>query len=140
MTGAPGTLIVAAARPDLLRSWAADCGGLVHPSYEWHPAAQVWQRKNEGEQSIAQITAMSGDDLVKLFGVPPGPAPTMAEHLDSVMGSSILAARTPRCGSSRGELAAAPRRPALLVHATKDPYVPPPIWCSMSQSERVRRF
>ena len=127
--GAGHTYAVAAARPDLLRSWAADCAGLVHPSYEWHPAAQVWQRENEGEQSIAQITAMSGDDLVKLFGVPPGLAPTMAEHLDSVMGSSILAvyrsAAQPAMRELADELAAVPRRPALLIHATKDPYVPP---------------
>jgi pimeloyl-ACP methyl ester carboxylesterase len=37
--GAGHTYGVAAARPDLLRSWAADCAGLVHPDYEWHPAA-----------------------------------------------------------------------------------------------------
>src|SRR5216684_8092650 len=89
--GAGHTYAVAAHRPDLLRSWAADCAGLVHPSYEWHPAAQVWQREKEGEASIAQIIKMTGDDLVKLFGVPPGLAPTMADHLDEVMGASILA-------------------------------------------------
>jgi len=31
--GAGHTYAVAAVRPDLLRSWAADCAGLVHPSY-----------------------------------------------------------------------------------------------------------
>jgi pimeloyl-ACP methyl ester carboxylesterase len=127
--GAGHTYAVAAARPDLLRSWAADCAGLVHPSYEWHPAAQVWQRETEGEQSIAQITAMSGEDLANLFGVPAGLAPTMVEHLDTVMGSSILAvyrsAAQPAMRELADELAAAPRRPALLIHATKDPYVPP---------------
>ncbi len=127
--GAGHTYAVAAARPDLLRSWAADCAGLVHPSYEWHPAAQAWQREGEGEASIAQITAMSGDDLANLFGVPAGLAPTMAEHLDDRMGASILkvyrSAAQPAMRELADELAAAPRRPALLIHATEDPFVPP---------------
>jgi len=135
--GAGHIYAVAAARPDLLRSWAADCAGLVHPDYEWHPAAQVWQRAKEGEASIAQITAMSGDDLVKLFGVPPGLAPTMAEHLDATMGASILAvyrsAAQPAMRALAEELAAAPRRPALLIHATEDPYVPPDLVFDVSK-------
>jgi len=127
--GAGHTYAVAAVRPDLLRSWAADCAGLVHPSYEWHPAAQVWQREKEGEASIAQIVAMSGDELASLFGVPPGLAPTMAKHLDATMGASILSlyrsAAQPAMRTLASELAAAPRRPGLLIHATHDPYVPP---------------
>ena len=127
--GAGHTYAVAAARRDLLRSWAADCAGLVHPSYEWHPAAQVWQREGDGEASIAQIVAMSGDDLARLFGVPTGLAPTMAEHLDDTMGASILSlyrsAAQPAMRILANELMAAPRRPGLLIHATQDPYVPP---------------
>src|SRR5215831_21397505 len=88
--GAGHTYALAAARPDLLRSWSADCAGLIHPSYEWHPAAQVWQREGDGEASIAQIMSMTGDELTKLFGVPAGLAPIMAEHLDATMGASIL--------------------------------------------------
>lgn len=87
--GAGHTYAVAAARPDLLRSWAADCAGLVHPSYEWHPAAQAWQRQGDGEASIAQIVQMGGDDLTSLFGVPAGLSPTMAKALDATMGASI---------------------------------------------------
>ena len=72
---------------------------------------------------------MTGDDLVKLFGVPPGLAPTMADHLDEVMGASILAiyrsAAQPALRELVEELATASRRPALLIHATEDPYVPP---------------
>ena len=72
---------------------------------------------------------MTGDDLVKLFGVPPGLAPTMADHLDEVMGASILAvyrsAAQPAMRELAEELGAAPRRPALLIHATEDPFVPP---------------
>lgn len=135
--GAGHTYGVAAARPDLLRSWAADCAGLVHPSYEWHPAAQAWQRAGDGEASIAQITAMSGDDLANLFGVPKALAPTMATHLDAVMGDSILkvyrSAAQPAMRELAEELAAAPRRPALLIHATEDPYVPPHLVFDVSE-------
>jgi len=80
---------------------------------------------------------MSGDDLVKLFGVPPGLAPTMAEHLDATMGASILAvyrsAAQPAMRALAEELAAAPRRPALLIHATEDPYVPPDLVFDVSK-------
>jgi pimeloyl-ACP methyl ester carboxylesterase len=127
--GAGHTYAVAAVRPDLLRSWAADCAGLVHPSYEWHPAAQVWQRESEGEASIAQIVKMSGDELTSLFGVPAGLSPIMAKNLDETMGASILSlyrsAAQPAMRELADELAAASRRPALLIHATEDPYVPP---------------
>lgn len=127
--GAGHTYAVAAARPDLLRSWAADCAGLVHPDYDWHPAAQIWQTEQEGEASIAQIIQMSGDDLASLFGVPKGLSLTMASHLDATMGKSILSlyrsARQPAMRQLAEELANAPRRPSLLIHATEDPYVPP---------------
>jgi len=127
--GAGHTYALAAARPDLLRSWSADCAGLIHPSYEWHPAAQVWQREGDGEASIAQIMSMTGDELTKLFGVPAGLAPTMAEHLDATMGASILSlyrsAAQPAMRMLANEIMAAPRRPGLLIHATEDPYVPP---------------
>jgi len=127
--GAGHTYAVAAHRPELLRSWAADCAGLVHPGYEWHPAAQVWQRPGEGEASIAQILALSGDELIRLFGVPPKLAPTMARNLDARMGTSILAlyrsAVQPHMRELGDQLASAAKKPALLLHATADPYVPP---------------
>jgi pimeloyl-ACP methyl ester carboxylesterase len=127
--GAGHAYAVAAARPDLLRSWSADCAGLVHPDYEWHPAAQVWQTADEGEKSIAEILALDGDQLASAFGVPAKLAPNMAEHLDETMGGAILrvyrSAKQPAMRELGDQLAAADRRPALLIHATADPYVPP---------------
>ena len=127
--GAGHTYGIAAARPDLLRSWAADCAGLMHPDYEWHPAAQVWQTAEEGEASIAQIIAMSAEELVAGFGVPPALAPTMAENLDARMGQAILniyrSAKQPDMRNLGDRLAAAEKRPSLLIHASADPYVPP---------------
>lgn len=127
--GAGHTYAVAAHRPDLLRSWAADCAGLVHPAYEWHPAAQVWQRPGDGEASIAQIRALSGEELVRLFGVPTKLAANIATNLDERMGKSILAlyrsAVQPHMREVGDRLACALKRPALLLHATADAFVPP---------------
>jgi pimeloyl-ACP methyl ester carboxylesterase len=127
--GAGHVYAVAAARPDLLRSWAADCAGLVHPDYEWHPAAQVWQTAGAGEKSIAKITALDAAQLEAAFGVPAKLAPNMAARLDADMGDAILkvyrSAVQPAMRELGDQLAAADRRPALLLHATADPYVPP---------------
>ena len=30
-------------RPELVRSWASDLLGILHPDYVWHDMAQVWQ-------------------------------------------------------------------------------------------------
>jgi pimeloyl-ACP methyl ester carboxylesterase len=112
-----------------LRSWAADCAGLVHPDYEWHPAAQVWQTAGEGEKSIAQIIELDGGQLEAAFGVPAKLAQNMADHLDADMGQAILqvyrSAAQPAMRELGDQLAAADRRPSLLLHATADPYVPP---------------
>lgn len=127
--GAGHTYALAAARPDLLRSFAADCAGLIHPDYTWHPAAAVWQTEGEGEASIQQIIEMDADALVSGFGVPPKLAPTMAKNLDARMGEAILrvyrSARQPAMRDLGDALAQASRVPALLIHATDDPYVPP---------------
>jgi pimeloyl-ACP methyl ester carboxylesterase len=127
--GAGHVYAVAAARPDLLRSWAADCAGLVHPDYEWHPAAQVWQTAGAGEKSIAKITALDSGQLEAAFGVPAKLAPNMAAHLDGDMGDAILkvyrSAVQPAMRELGDQLAAADRRPALLLDATADPFVPP---------------
>jgi pimeloyl-ACP methyl ester carboxylesterase len=127
--GAGHAYAVAAARPDLLHSWAADCAGLVHPDYEWHRAAQVWQTAAKGEKSIAAITALDADQLEAAFGVPAKLAPNMADHLDADMGRAILkvyrSAAQPAMRELGDQLAAADRRPSLLLHATADPFVPP---------------
>ena len=127
--GAGHTYAVAAARPDLLRSWAADCAGLVHPDYVWHRAAQVWQTAGDGETSIAQLVALDAAQLEALVGVPAQLATNMADHLDADMGRAILklyrSAVQPAMRDLGDELAAADRRPSLLIHATADPYVAP---------------
>ena len=121
---------VAAERPGLLRSWAADCAGLVHPDYEWHPAAAGAGRpRATARPRSPQIVALTGEQIAATFGVPERLAPNMAEHLDAAMGEAILrayrSAAQPVMRQLGDQLAAAERRPGLLIHATADAYVPP---------------
>jgi pimeloyl-ACP methyl ester carboxylesterase len=127
--GAGHLYAVAATRPDLLRSWIADCAGIIHSDYEWHPAAQTWQTPGEGEALIAQMVAMTGEDFVASDDIPADLAPQIAAHFDEEMGRSILAvyrsAAQPYMRQLGDRLRAAPRTPSLMVHATADRYTMP---------------
>jgi pimeloyl-ACP methyl ester carboxylesterase len=127
--GAGHVYAVAAARPDLLRSWVADCAGIIHPDYVWHPAAQTWQTPGEGEALVAQMVEMSGDDFVESDAVPARLAASIADHFDEEMGRAILAvyrsARQPYMRDLGDSLAAATPVRSLIVHATLDRYTMP---------------
>lgn len=56
-----------AARPNFVRSWAADCIGLLHPEYKWHDAAQGWQTPDIGEKMVAGMVAMSSQQHADYF-------------------------------------------------------------------------
>jgi pimeloyl-ACP methyl ester carboxylesterase len=66
--GAGHVYSVLAARPDIVRTWAADCAGLLHPDYVWHDAAQGWQTPDVGEQMVAGMIAMDADSFAEVFG------------------------------------------------------------------------
>jgi pimeloyl-ACP methyl ester carboxylesterase len=89
--GAGHLYAVAAERPDLLRTWVADCCGIIHPDYVWHPAAQTWQTPGDGEALISEMVAYDAQQFIDISGVPPALAPSIAEHFDDFMGESILA-------------------------------------------------
>ncbi len=119
-----------AARPDLVRSWAIDVAGLVHPDYVWHDAAQLWQTPEVGEQVVESMVSMPLADRVAMFvglGMDDATAGEMASALDVTMGQCILAlyrGAVPPFGRDLGDrLAAGPRLPALVLNATADPYV-----------------
>lgn len=127
--GAGHLYAVAATRPDLLRSWVADCSGIIHPDYVWHPTAQIWQTPVKGETHIAEMIRFTGADFEEISGVPASYAPRMAQHIDEAMGRAILAvyrsAQQPVMRDLGSRLARAPRRPALIVQATDDQYTNP---------------
>ena len=128
--GAGHTYAVAAERPDLLRSWASDCIGMLHPDYEWHEAAAAWQTPELGEAVIEMMVAMTSDERTATyvdFGLTPAIARAMADGFDAETGRCILglyrSSVQPTMSLLADRVAAAPRRPSLLVDPTEDPYV-----------------
>lgn len=83
-----------AQRPDLFASWVADCGGLLHPDYVWHDAAQAWQTPGVGEEAVGLLTHMETTDLAAVLeslGMTHSIAAEVAKHIDVEMGRCILA-------------------------------------------------
>ncbi|MFN3257545.1 MAG: alpha/beta fold hydrolase [Ilumatobacter sp.] len=117
-------------RPDAVRSWAADIGGLLHPDYVWHDAAQAWQTPEVGEQVIDMMVTMPLDERVALFeglGLPNSMAAEMAPALDADMGRAVLAlyrsAPEPELQALADRLAATTLSPGLIITAVDDAYV-----------------
>lgn len=121
---------VAAARPDLIRSFTVDCGGLLHPDYVWHDLAQVWQTPGAGEEAIEAMFGLPLEERVALFGglgTPPAIARALAEAADMTMGACVLtlyrAGAQPYQAELSARLGAAAHRPAHIISALDDPYV-----------------
>ena len=56
-----------ATQPHIVRSWASDCIGMLHPDYIWHDGALRWQTPDIGEQIVAGMVAMSDQDFADHF-------------------------------------------------------------------------
>jgi pimeloyl-ACP methyl ester carboxylesterase len=117
-------------RPGLVRSYAADVAGLLHPDYVWHDAAQAWQTPELGEQVIDGMVSASIDDKTALFvgmGISDEIASALAAGVDAEMGRCILAlyrdAAQPAVSAAAQRLFDAPRPPGLIIDPTADPYV-----------------
>jgi hypothetical protein len=114
----------------LLRSWAADCAGLIHPDYHWHDAAVAWQTPGVGEELVAAMVATPVADTAAGLadaGMGPRAAAAVAEALDAEMGSCILSlyrsAAQPYLADLGARLAERPPPvPGLVIVATEDPF------------------
>ena len=131
--GAAHVFGVLAERPTLLRSYAADCAGLIHADYLWHDAAQAWQTPGLGEQSIAAMLQMSVDERTATWTsleMREDVARSISEDQDEAMGRCILSlyrsARQPAMAALGARLKHTPKRPGLVVIATDDPYAGTP--------------
>jgi pimeloyl-ACP methyl ester carboxylesterase len=85
---------VLAERPDIARTWAADCAGLMHADYQWHDAAQGWLTPDLGEQMVAGMVAMPDDQFVDAFsglGMTREIAAEVKSHINDEMARCILA-------------------------------------------------
>jgi pimeloyl-ACP methyl ester carboxylesterase len=124
---------VLAERPDLLRSWAADCAGLVHRDYIWHDGAQAWQTPEVGEQAIEAMFGAPLEQRVATFealGIRTDIAREIAGEQNDTMGRCVLAlyrsAAQPALQALGARLRTTERRPGLVLIATEDPYAGTP--------------
>jgi len=120
---------VLAERPDLLRSWAADCAGLVHPAYVWHDGAQAWQTPEVGEQAAAAMFGVPEVERAAMFtslGMREDIAKEIAAQQDSTMVDCVLrlyrSATQPAMAELGARLRTTPQKPGLVVIASEDPY------------------
>jgi len=120
---------LAATRPDLIRSWVTDIAGCADPEYVWHDMAQVWQTPGAGEEAVAAMAALPVDDRTGAYlsiGMTEDAARSCAAASNDEMGRCILAlyrsAAQPKMTEWGAELAAAERRPGLVIIATEDHY------------------
>mgnify|MGYP000212220921 CR=1 FL=1 len=131
--GAGHAFGLVATRPELVRSWAMDVGGIVHPDYEWHDMAQLWRTPEIGEQTIAGMMGASVDDKVVLFeslGMPPEIGRQVALANDETMGRCILALYRSADPEDMAPIwealpTKAATRPGLVIIPTEDHFVGP---------------
>jgi pimeloyl-ACP methyl ester carboxylesterase len=120
-----------ATRPDLVRSWACDCAGLIHPEYVWHDMAQVWQTPDAGEEAVEAIQSLSSSERQAMFerlGMTANVAADLAEAAgDLEMGRCVLGlyrtAVQPTLKDLGMKLAKMELPPGLILDATDDVYV-----------------
>ncbi len=119
-----------AQHPEKVRSWAADCGGLLHPEYVWHEMAQTWQTPGAGEEAVEAMLQVSEEDLGQMYqgiGLTPDAAASMAAAFNEEMGRCVLglyrAAAQPVLAELGQRLVAMDLPPGMLIDATADAYV-----------------
>jgi len=124
--GAALTYRVATTRGDLLRSWAADVANVMHPTYDWHDFAQIWQTPGAGEEFFAGMAGQTAADLASGYvdmGVPADATDALVSLGDPVMASCIMdlyRSATPRLFETWGASLAPTSAPGLVLHAADD--------------------
>lgn len=119
-----------AERAEMVRSWAADCVGLLHPGYVWHDLAQVWQTPEAGEQALADMAGAGAEARQTAYenlGLTAEVARSVAHAFDDEMARCILglyrAAAQPAMAELGRELVETALPRGLAIGATDDPYV-----------------
>lgn len=120
---------VLAERPDLIRSWAADCAGILHPDYVWHDNALEWQKEGIGEESVAAIFGLPIEEstaVLASLGLPEDVARNVAPAMNNMMGTSVLSlyrsAAQPEMAQLGERLKVVEKRPGLVFIPSEDPY------------------
>jgi pimeloyl-ACP methyl ester carboxylesterase len=127
--GGAFALRVACTRPDLLRSWVTDVGGVLDPDFTWHDFAKIWQTPGEGERWVEDNLATPREARVQFLsqvGVTPDAARAFVDASDAEMGRCILAlyrsAAQPAMAEWGRDAEAASARPGLVVAPADDPF------------------
>ncbi|MDQ6945705.1 MAG: alpha/beta hydrolase [Actinomycetota bacterium] len=126
--GAGLTYRIATAHGDMLRSWVADVGNIMHPNYEWHEAAKLWQTPGAGESYFQRQGASGPGPQIALFermGVPHEDAPGLAGAIDAPMASCILdvyRSAMPNPYSQWSDAWGHTAAPGLVLNPTEDPF------------------
>lgn len=131
--GAGHTAGVMATRPELVRSWAMDVAGIVHPEYVWHDMAQLWRTPDVGEETVGAMMGATDPEKMMLFeslGMTRPVAAQVAPANDATMGRCILglyrSADPEDLATVWETLPGAAIRPGLIFLATEDTYVGAP--------------
>ena len=91
--GAGHVFGVLAQYPGIVRTWAADCVGLMHHDYVWHDAAQGWQTPELGEQMMQGFVDLDVESFVAAFGglgVSEPIARAMKPHINAQMAECVV--------------------------------------------------
>lgn len=120
-----------AVSPHLVRSWACDCLGLVHPDYVWHEMAQLWQTPDVGEQVVSTMMSHTNEERSSMMtdlGMNKFAAADVADSFDS-MAECILplyrSAAQPVMANLGRTLCDLDLPPGLVIDPSDDPYVGP---------------
>ena len=126
--GAGLTYRVATAHGELLRSWCADIGAIMHPNYVWHDFARIWQTPGDGEaffQNQQSLAAEERGAVYEMFGVGHEDAVAMGDATDETMGTCILnlyRSATPNPYTNWGADFAPTHAPGMVLFPTEDPF------------------
>jgi pimeloyl-ACP methyl ester carboxylesterase len=126
--GAGLTYRVATAYGDRLHSWAADVANILHPDYQWHDFARIWQTPGDGEAFFeAQLATPATEraQVFEAFGVGHEDALEIAAVPIEPMGGCILdlyRSATPNAYADWKEAWGPTRAPGLVLCPTEDPF------------------
>ncbi len=126
--GAGLTYRVAMVHGDRIRSWVADVGNIMHPDYEWHAFAKIWQTPGDGEAFFTDQAAAPPEARAVIFeglGVPHGDAVALASASDETMASCILdlyRSATPNAYADWKDGYGPTSAPGLVLWPTEDPF------------------
>ena len=86
---------VLAEYPNIVRTWIADSVGMLHPSYQWHAAAQSWQNRDyqsslNAINMLFKLDPQSFSKVLSAVGMNKDIALEIKEHANDLMAHSAV--------------------------------------------------